>query len=236
ACLTGPIVPLFKYIITQTMKKLLMLLAMAGTCTWAAAQTKTYYEANTEKRTVGSFTGIDASAGVEVLLTQGAEYEVAVAASDAELLDRVRTDVVDGILRIYVDVNWKLWKMPKNWKVKAYVSFKQLETLRASSGASIKGEVNLGQLKTHSNSGGFIVLSGKVSHLDAHSNSGGMMKGYELAADYLKAEVNSGGGVQVTVLKEVEASANSGGFVTYKGEAVIKNINVNSGGSVKRSQ
>ena len=38
----------------------------------------------------------------------------------------------------------------------------------------------------------------------------------------------------VTVAKEISAKANSGGFIRFKGDATIRDINVNSGGTIKR--
>lgn len=202
-------------------------------CSHAFAQ-QPIYDANAVKRAVGSFHGIEASTGVEVIISQGASEALAVSSSSEEFDKMIITEVQNGILKIYVDADWKLWNMPKNWKIKAYVSYKQIDQLKASSGASIKGDVNAGSLSARQSSGGFISLKGSVDKLEVDASSGGMFKGYELNTNYLDADVSSGGGVQVTVAKEVSAEASSGGYVSYKGEAVIRNIDVSSGGSVKK--
>lgn len=195
---------------------------------------QTVYDANAEKRSIGSFHGIDVSAGIEVLITPGNEEALAVSSSDKKMLERVKTVVEDGTLKIYIDNEWKFWDTPKNWKVKAYVSYKQLERIKASSGASVKGDIRAEKLTTKQSSGGYVSLKGEVDKLDVTSSSGGTFKGYDLVANYLVADASSGGGVQVTVNKEVDAEASSGGFVSYKGTAVIRGINVSSGGSVKK--
>jgi hypothetical protein len=197
---------------------------------------KTIYDNNAVKREIPAFKAIDAAAGVEVIIQQGSEAALAVSVSDPTMIDAIKTVVENDVLKIVVENDWKVWKFPKNFKVKVYVSYTHLHSLKASSGASIKGTVKAELLTLRANSGGAIYLDGVVEKLDASANSGGIIKGYDLQSTYLVADVNSGGGVQVTVNKEIDAKANSGGFVTYKGEAVIKNINVNSGGSVKKGK
>jgi Putative auto-transporter adhesin, head GIN domain len=214
------------------MKKIFTLLLLAVTTHTFAQQP--IFDENAIKRNVGSFHGIEASTGIEVIITQGNTEALAVSSSSKEFEKMLITEVENGILKIYVDTDWKLWNMPKNWKIKAYVSYKQIDQLKASSGASIKGDINVSSLSAKQSSGGFISLKGSVDKLEVDASSGGMFKGYELSTNFLEADVSSGGGVQVTVAKEVSAEASSGGFVNYKGEAIIRNIDVSSGGTVKK--
>lgn len=214
------------------MKYLFTLLAFSWLATHTLGQ-KTVYDDKAVKREVDHFNSIEASAGIEVLIAEGDEEALAVSAPDEKWLNKLKTETVGDVLKIYLDNTWD-WNVPKNWKFKVYVSYTQLEELKASSGASIKGEVKLASLKVKQSSGGNVMLKGEVDRLTVNANSGGFFKGYELIANYLVADVNSGGGVQVTVNKEVEAEANSGGYVSYKGNAIIRSINVNSGGSVKK--
>jgi len=66
-------------------------------------------------------------------------------------------------------------------------------------------------------------------------SSGADFKGYDMAVDFSDASVNSGGNIHITINKELSAKANSGGAVRYRGTALIRDININSGGIVKRS-
>src|SRR5687768_13691655 len=88
---------------------------------------KTFNDANAEKRTVGSFHGIDVGTGIELWLSEGATEEVAVSASETEFRDKIVTKVENGILKIHYDnkigaVN----KTRENKRLKAYVSYKTL--------------------------------------------------------------------------------------------------------------
>lgn len=210
---------------------LLLLMAFAS----VSAQ-KVVYDDHAQKRSVGAFHAIETSSGIEVVISKGDKEELAVSVGNQEYMDLVKTVVENGVLKISrTSEDWKFWNKWKNWHVKVYVSYVTLNALKASSGGSVNGsDINLQVLSARLSSGGSITLSGKVERLDVDGNSGAQFRGYTLVTDFCKAEAGSGAGVQITVNKEISAKANSGGFVRFKGEGLIRDINVNSGGSVKR--
>ena len=231
------------------------LIAIAGLT--ASAQEKTINDPNAQKRTLtGSFTAITVSDGIDLYLTQGNEESVAVSASEEKYMERFKTEVVDGALKIYYDYKGVNWAANDKRKLKAYVSFKTLEKLQASggadvnmqgnlnagsllmkftSGSSFEGKITAKELTVEQNSGSAITLSGSAANFKVDISSGAVFKGYDLAVDYCDAKASSGGGVRVTINKELNAKANSGGGIKYKGEAVIKELDVNSGGLVKKA-
>ncbi len=214
-------------------------------------------DANAQKRTLNAtFSAISVSDGIDLYLTQGNEESIAVSASDEKYMDRFKTVVEDGTLKIYFDNKGLSWVNTGKRKLKAYVSFKTLEKIHVSSGADVMlksivtvnklecslssgahfaGQVDIGQLTVSQNSGSEIDLSGKTDHLQVDVSSGAVFKGFDLAVDFCEAKASSGGGVRVTVNKELNAKANSGGGIRYKGNAVIKDLNVDSGGVVKKA-
>lgn len=204
----------------------------------------------------GSFTGISVSSGVELYLTQAASESIAVSASDSKYLDRFKTEVVDGVLKIYFDNNGLTWTKSEKRHLKAYVSFVTLKKLNGSagshtilkgdlksddmemkfsSGAVFEGAVMARQLSVDQSSGSVMKMSGKANNFQVDVSSGAMFKGYEFAVDYCHAKANSGASVNITINKELTAKANSGGDIRYKGEALIRDVDISSGGSVKRS-
>ncbi len=217
------------------MKKILtalfaILIGVAG----VTAQ-KTVYDDHAEKRNISSFHAIHTSSGIEVIISKGEKEELAVSANNKEYLDQVRTVVEGGVLKISRNTDWKFWNQWKNWHVKVYVSYKDLDEIKANSGASVNGtDLNLSKLNVRLNSGASITLNGSIKSLDVDGSSGAQFHGYGLAVEQCKAEASSGAGVQISVNKEISAKANSGGFIRFKGEGLIRDINVNSGGSVKR--
>ena len=239
------------------MKKLFLSLITLITVAAFAQEQTVVADANAQKRTLAAgFTGISVSDGVDLYLTQGDEESVAVSASDQKYMERFKTEVENGILKIYFDNKGINWAANEKRKLKAYVSFKTLEKLHASGGADVKvqgsldvasldikftsgsalnGKLKAKELTVEQNSGSSINISGSADKIKVDVSSGAIFKSYDLAVDYCDAKASSGGGVRITINKELSAKANSGGGVKYKGEGVIKEINVNSGGSVKKA-
>jgi Putative auto-transporter adhesin, head GIN domain len=217
------------------MQKIIFSLLFLSVFGLANAQ-ETIFDENAIERKIGSFHAIEASSGISVIISSGAEEKLAVSVSSADWADKVKTEVRDGVLKIWIENDWKVWKMPKNFSAKVYISYKAIDMVKASSGASIKGQISAGDLTARQSSGGIVALKGTAHKLTVDASSGGVFKGYDLVTSYLDADASSGGGVYAQVTQEVNAEASSGGFVTFKGAAVIRDIKVNSGGSVKRAK
>lgn len=217
------------------MKKILLFASIIFLGLSAHAQ-KTVAESNAQKRAVKSFHSIDVSSGIKVLLTQGDKEELAVAAGDPAYLEYIETTVKDGVLKITRNQDWKFWNQWKNWKVTVYLSYKDLKLIKANSGAHISGSnLSFNNLEVNMSSGAYAELEGTTTDLSVEASSGAMFKGYNLTTTKCLAESSSGGGVQVNVSKELSARASSGGSIRYKGEGLIRDIKVGSGGTVKRS-
>jgi len=238
------------------MKKLLFSLITFLSLAVFAQDTKVINDANATKRTLsGTFTGISVSSGIELYLTQGNEEAIAVSASEQKHLDRLVTEVVDGTLKIYYENKDGYWKSGTK-KLKAYVSFKTLEKLNVSagsiatvngsitsdkldmhvsSGAEFNGVINAKELSAGVGSGASVKLTGNADKLKVSASSGAMFKGYDFAVNYCDASAGSGGSVHITVNKELNAKASSGGDIKYKGEGLIRDIHTGSGGSVKKA-
>jgi hypothetical protein len=219
----------------EIMKKILLSLAVVLVAFTSAVSQKVVYGDNVQKREISSFHAIETSSGIEVIMTKGDKEELAVSVSKTEYMNEVRTVVENGVLKISRSNDWKWWRQWKDWKIKVYVSYVNVDAIKANSGGSVNAtDVSFEKLAVRMNSGGIITLSGKVEMLDVDGSSGAQFKGYSLNANNCKADVSSGAGVQITVSKEISAKANSGGFVRFKGDGLIRDINVNSGGSVRR--
>ena len=123
------------------MKKLFSVLFFAVIALAGSAQ-KTIHDANAEKRNVSGYHAIEVSGGIDLYLSQGDE-SVAVSATETKFRDRIKTEVKDGVLKIYyernsnnnsnvhVDLDWG------NRKLKAYVSFRNIDKLGGSGGSDI---------------------------------------------------------------------------------------------------
>lgn len=213
-------------------------------------------DANAQKRTLtAGYTGIKVSDGIDLYLNQGNEESVAVSASEEKYREKLKTEVVDGVLKIYYDNKGLNWTNEKK-HLKAYVSFKTLNKLHASAGADVllsgsmtiteldmnftsgahfKGNINGGSLSVDQSSGSNMEISGTATKLKVAVSSGAIFKGFDLTTEYCDAKASSGGGVRIAIAKELSAKASSGGGIKYKGDAIIKSVNISSGGSVKKS-
>ena len=234
------------------MKKLLFSLLVTGLITTVSAQ-KTVNDANAQKRNVSGFHAIEVSGGIDLYLSQG-EEAVAVSAAKTEYRDKIITEVKDGVLKIWYEWNSNLRFEWSNHKLKAYVSFKDLDRLEGSGGSDISidgviklakldlkisggsdfdGKVETDELKIKASGGSDVDISGKAARLTIDASGGSDFKGYDLASDICNVEASGGSDVHVTVNKELSANASGGSDVYYKGTGLIRDLKT-SGSSIKK--
>lgn len=240
------------------MKSFLLAVFALGSLQSGAQQSKIIEDPNARQRVINSsFNAVSVSDGIELYLTQGTETSLAVSVSDEKYLEKFKTDVVNGVLNIYYDNNGINWNSNNKRKLKAYLSFKVIEKLTASSGADVvaatplnlsklemkftSGSVFSGQLASNDlyvqlNTGAEIKLAGSTVKLKVDVSSGAIFKGYDFSTDYCNAKARSGGSVRISIKKELSANAISGGGIHYRGDASVIDININSGGSVKKEK
>ncbi len=237
------------------MKKIPILLFAVSLMIAVSAQ-KTLTDANAEKRNVTGFHAIEVSGGIDLYLSQGSEA-VAVSASKPEYRDRIKTEVKNGVLKIWYEWNTNFRVDWGNRKLKAYVSFKELDALRGSGGSDIdvdgtikvskldlrisggsdfSGKVELSELKVEASGGSDVSISGKTGRLNIDASGGSDFSGYELSADICNVEASGGSDVHVTVNKELSASASGGSDVFYKGSGLIRDIKTSSSNIKKVSR
>jgi len=238
------------------MKKIFLSIVLLAGLVITSFSQKTVNDANAEKRTVGAFHGIDVATGIELTLTKGTTEEVAVSASETEFRDKIVTEVVNGILKIHYETKTgSINKRKESKNLKAYVSYKSLDLLHVTTGADVKiegvleatklelkantgglvkGEVNIGTLTVDQNTGSKITLTGKVDKLEAEGDTGSKFQGEDLATNTCSVEMSTGAGIYISVDKELNVKANTGGYVKYKGNAGIREIKTNTGGNVSK--
>jgi hypothetical protein len=237
------------------MKKILLAFSITFILIAANAQKKIVNDANAQIRTVTAFHAIRVSTGIHLYLTQGNEEKVAVSADNTEHRDKIRTEVVNGVLSIYYNNGHHWFSDDLDKSLKAYVSCKTLDALNASSGAHVevdgsihsntldldfssgawfKGSVNVSGLTIDEGSGAHSVISGSANDIKASASSGSHLDAFDLVTNQCDADASSGGHIDVNVSKALVASASSGGHISYKGDASVKNINTSSGGAVSK--
>ncbi len=239
------------------MKVLFILISAVISLSSVAQQATVVNDPNAHPRNLNaSFSAVSVTDGIELYLSEGETESLAVSYADEKYAERFKTIVEKGVLRIYFDTEGISWSDNKKRKLKAYVSFKTLDKLTATagsnvhvpssisvnklemrftSGANFNGNVKAEILSVDQNSGSQINISGSVGKIEIEVSSGAVFKGYDFTADFCDAKASSGGSVRIAVEKELSARANSGGGIHYKGAAVIRNVDISSGGVVKKA-
>lgn len=237
------------------MKKFLLTLLLAASFYNVLAQ-KIINDPNAEKRNVTGFHGIEVATGIKLIITEGSTEEVIVSASKAEYRDKIVTSVENGILKIHYEkkldaVNRK----DESKNLKAYVSYISLDQLnvntgaeleingiltstnldlKANTGGEVKGEIKINKFKVNQNTGSKITLSGTSENLEVEGGTGSKFFGEGLETTNCTASAGTGARININVQKELNAQANTGGNIKYKGSAGIRNIKTNTGGSVSK--
>jgi hypothetical protein len=108
------------------MKKTVLLILLNVIALFSIAQDKIVNDPNAEIRNLnGSFHGIKVANGIELVLKQGNTEAIAVSAATNEYRSKIKTEIENGILKIYYEekANWG-WNKERK-QLKAYVSFKR---------------------------------------------------------------------------------------------------------------
>jgi hypothetical protein len=217
----------------------------------ARAQDKVIYDANAEKRSVGSFESIRVGDGIDVYITQGKEDEVAVSAGEVAHRDQIKTVVENGELKIsftpLMGWNWN------NRKLRAYISVTTIKAIRASGGSDIviqgtltteklflkvsggsdfRGKVAVTHLEIEQSGGSDVKIQGTAVNVKVEANGGSDFHGYELLAEYAILQASGGSDAQLSVSKEIAVEATGGSDVHYKGDPVMKYKSSSGGSSV----
>ncbi|MEQ1678427.1 MAG: head GIN domain-containing protein [Chitinophagaceae bacterium] len=216
---------------------------------------KVINDANAEKRSVTNFHGVEVSGGIDLYISQG-EESVAVSANEAKFRDRIKTEVKNGVLKIWYESDKKIDVEWKSRKLKAYVSFKRLDLLEASGGSDVlvegsiksdvltlnvsggsdfEGKVQVNDMKVDASGGSDVKISGAAAKLAIEASGGSDLIGYELATEFCNVHASGGSDIQITVTKELLAEASGGSDVHYKGDASVKEMKSSGSSSIKKT-
>ncbi len=203
----------------------------------------------TQDRTISSdFDALHVSYGIEVKLTMGSSTSLTVEA-DENLHDIIRTEVEDGVLRIYAEKN-----IFSSKKRTIYLSAVELNEIKATSGASVNSETNIKSedmvvrttsganvnldltavnVSCSSTSGSNINLAGTAEKLTASTTSGANLRAKNLEVKVCEAKATSGSVMSVKATHELDARATSGGNISCSGNPEIVKKSSSSGGSIR---
>lgn len=237
------------------MKNILLLTAcmVAGLFSFAQGG-KTIHDQNAQTRSVKGFHAIRISGGIDLYLNQGGDEAVAISAATTETRDRIRTEVENGVLNIYLESHGFHWG-GENRKMKAYVSVRTLTGVTASGGSDVyiedgiksdkldltlsggsdlRGKIDAGDLRIVQSGGSDSFINGSATQLSVNASGGSDFHGYELAVDNCRIDASGGSDAQVNVNKELNVSASGGSDVYYKGRGTVRESHSSGSSSIHR--
>lgn len=212
-------------------------------------------DANADLRNVGSFHSINVSHAIDVVLKQGNEEAVVVSASEEKFRDQIKTEVKDGVLRIWYESKGLPKWNKDNPRLRAYISLKQLEVLTVSgacdvkvdgllkgvklkinlSGASqFKGELVYDQLQMEQSGASDSNVKGRVTDLFINASGASDFKGFDLQTVNCTAEASGASDIKITVSRDLKIEATGASDVEYKGTATISSMKTSGAGSVRK--
>ena len=208
---------------------------------------------NAEVRNVSAFSGIKVSGGIDVYLSQSDNYALAVSASDVKFRDGIKTEINNGVLTI--SYNGGNFRYNTNRKLRAYISFKTLESLEASgasdfiingnftsssvkvklSGAcDIKGAVNIENLQLNISGASTVKINGTVQNIKIDASGASDVKNYDLIADNCVADLSGASDVKITINKSLSAKASGASSLYYKGNPERKDVSSSGASSISQ--
>jgi hypothetical protein len=107
-------------------------------------------------------------------------------------------------------------------------------SIRFSKGAIAKIDVKCQELKAIVIQGSELSISGSVDKINVSTNTGAVFHGYKLKTKDSWLRSVTGGKIEISLTGEMEASANTGGMVYFKGNPKVVSQKVITGGVIEK--
>lgn len=240
------------------MKKGLVLFIFMTGIALAKAQEKVINDANAREVKVESFEGVEISGSIDLYLTQGDVEKVALSAKDPADLENIEAVVEDDMLKIRFKKNKSWWSnqwntMGKHYR--AYVSAKTLNrvglagsgnifvqgminadhfSLEISGSGNFEGSVKANNLELNQSGSSNVKIRGSATEASFNTSGSGNVMGYDMQVDNCDIDISGSGNIQLTANKELSATTSGSGNISYKGNAVIRNISTSGSGKIRK--
>jgi Putative auto-transporter adhesin, head GIN domain len=235
------------------MKLIFIYLLITGYSSVLAQQT-VINDKNVETRDVTTFSGIKVSGGMEIYVSQSDNYSLAVSASEPRYRDNITTEVKNGILHIsYNNDHFRLGSGDR--KLRAYISFKTLESLEASgacfvtitgtltapsmlvklSGACVvDGPVKIDDLTIDISGASVVKISGSATNVNLTASGASDVNNYDLVIQNCMAKLSGASDVSVTINNSVSGRASGASTLHYEGNPERKDIATSGASSISQ--
>jgi len=208
--------------------------------------------ADTQDRHLTGFKAIDVQGSFDVYITQGSTESVRVEAT-SDVIDRIKTEVQNGELKIYNKGNssdWNFNLFGHHKKIAIYVTAKDLNSIiasgsgdvyfkagittaalkiRVSGSGDVSGKVQVKDLQTSVSGSGDVRLIGSATSSDVRVSGSGDFRGSDLATLSTAIHVSGSGDASVNASTKIDASVTGSGDIRYSGGA--KSVSKSKSGS-----
>ena len=200
-----------------------------GGCIVGAATGQTYSES--QRHSYAGFSKVDASAGVEVVVAQGA-FDVRAETTQGEGFDNLIVEVKGDTLRISRKQT-TLFSFTDGPRYRVTVSAPEYSEFEVSSGANLKADnLRLGAVEIAVSSGASMQVSGACTALDLDMSSGASFSGEGLRCETASVDASSGASAHAFAARSAKGNASSGASVSFSGNPSELERDTSSGGSV----
>jgi hypothetical protein len=231
----------------KTLRYLTVIIAILGISACSHGQIRN--NVVTKERNADHFTGIKVSSGIDVYLKQGGDEAISVEA-DENLQEYILTDVRDGVLHVYTEVNIRDAE-----RKRVHVTMKEIKSVKtssagdvygetpvktdrlqlsASSAGNIKLEVFANEINADISSSGDITIKGEADMLEADLSSAGDLNAYDLKVREADVSASSAGDADINVSDRITARASSAGDINYMGNPKYVDAHSSSAGGIHR--
>lgn len=227
------------------MKKIFFVFVICNICLWNVVLAHSI-------KNLAPFDEIVATGNILIDLVEGEKEALKVKKEE----DQIKVEVTGGVLKIRRKkmYDFKIYKKEERIKVK--VTYRQLRSITGNAGAEFSASRPLtgDQLKLNMNSGGSAALEvavnvlklqasegsqlaakGTAPKLDIKTSSGAKIDAYGVFSDRIYVKAITAGEARVSAQKHLEANANTGGVITYKGKPDELSVKEDLGGKVENA-
>lgn len=185
----------------------------------------------TEKRDLPAFKSIETNGAFAIRVTcqKEASFEVE---GDDNLLPLVKTEVRNGVLRIYNDGSYSATQ-----PIAVRMTVSDLEAISSTGAAEIEvANVKNDQLNISWQGAGRIEATGDTKYVQISSTGAGEIDNGRLRAERAKVSVTGAAHVDVYASQQLDVTVSGVGQVTYGGNPPVVNKSVTGLGSVNKKE
>jgi hypothetical protein len=182
-----------------------------------------------EKREVPTFSSLEISGAyeVEIVAQKGQSLEIE---GDGNLLSLIKTDVKNGVLRIYSDKSFNT----KN-KLHVRIEVQSLDGINTSGASDITASgIKTDEFNVEASGAGSIELAGETKTLEVGMSGVGELDAKELHAQNVKVTISGAAHADVYATEALQANVSGAGNVNYYGNPKSVSEDTNGAGTISK--